>query len=132
MPAVDPWEPPPIPLGKALLIGVAQALAVAPGISRSGSTIAASLWLSIPRAEAARFSFLLAVPVIAGAVVLELASSQVTDGIGAVRLTLGALVAFGVGLLAIRWTALAVVQRHFWKFSYYCLGLGIFVLIALR
>ena len=131
-PTAEPWEPPPIPLGKALLIGAAQALAVAPGISRSGSTIAASLWLSLPRVEAARFSFLLAVPVIAGAVVLELASGQVTDGIGAVRLTVGALAAFSVGLLAIRWTALAVVQRHFWKFAYYCLALGIFVLIALR
>ena len=131
LPAGGPWEPPSIPLGKALLIGTAQALAVTPGISRSGSTIAASLWLSIPRAEAARFSFLLAVPVIAGAVVLELASNQVTDGAGAVRLTFGALVAFGVGLLAIRWTALAVVQRHFWKFAYYCLGLGLFVLAAL-
>lgn len=131
-PADQPWQPRPVPLGKALLIGGAQALAVAPGISRSGATIAASLWLALPRAEAARFSFLLAVPVIAGAVVLELASGQEMAWSGAVRLAVAALVACGVGLLAIRWTALAVVQRHFWKFSFYCLGLGIFALFVLR
>lgn len=119
------WHPVSPPLGKALLIGCAQALAIMPGISRSGATIAASLWLGVGRAEAARFSFLLAVPAIAGALVL-----QVFDGIPAteatpVGLALGALAAFVVGLLAIRLTALMVVQRHFWKFSFYCLPLGL-------
>lgn len=126
------WHPVPPPLGKALLIGCAQALAIMPGISRSGATIAASLWLGVGRQEAARFSFLLAVPAIAGALVL-----QVMDGIPATEATpagllLGALAAFLVGLLAIRLTALMVVHRHFWKFSLYCLPVGVLMFFLLH
>ena len=125
------WQPRPIPLLKALLVGVAQAIAIVPGISRSGSTIATSLWLGIPRAEAARFSFLLSIPAIGGALVLQIldgAAAGRDDWLGAV---LAAVAAFAVGLLAIRWTALAVVQAHFWKFSVYCLVLGVVVLAVL-
>ena len=127
----EPWQPRPIPLGRALVIGLFQAVAIMPGVSRSGSTIAASLWLGLPRAEAARFSFLLSIPAIGGALVLQLVS-----GAGAAQgdipaLLLAALAAFGVGLLAIRWTALAVVQAHFWKFCFYCLAAGIIALVIL-
>lgn len=133
----EPWQPRTIPLAKALLVGSAQALAILPGVSRSGSTIAACLWLGVARAEAARFSFLLSVPAILGALVLQLVSggaSGSADGTGASEwLLLGcaALAAFGVGLLAIRWTALAVVQSHFWRFSAYCLALGVLALVLL-
>jgi undecaprenyl-diphosphatase len=126
-----PWEPRPVPLGRALLIGSAQALAICPGISRSGSTIAASLWLGLARAEAARFSFLLSVPAIAGALVLHLIEGDLTTRTGAPGLVAAAVIAFLVGLLAIRWTALAVVQRLFWKFAYYVIPLGVVVLIVL-
>ena len=127
----EPWQPRFIMPHKALVIGLFQAVAIMPGVSRSGSTIAASLWLGLPRAEAARFSFLLSIPAIGGALVLQLA-----DGAGAARgdflpLVLAALAAFGVGLLAIRWTALAVVQAHFWKFSFYCLVVGVLALVIL-
>lgn len=129
------WEPRPVTLWRALAIGSAQAFAILPGVSRSGSTIAASLWSGLERAEAARFSFLLSVPAILGALVLQLAdgAGQALGSTGALAaLAASALVAFGVGLLAIRWTALAVVQAHFWKFSGYCLVLGVAVLLMLR
>ncbi len=119
------WHPVPPPLHKALLIGCAQALAIIPGISRSGSTIAASLWLGLARDEAARFSFLLSVPAITGALVLHLLHGEITSEAGTASLLLGAFVAFLVGLVAVRLTALLVVQRHFWKFVFYCVPLGV-------
>ena len=125
------WHPVPPPLGKALLIGCAQALAIMPGISRSGSTIAASLWLGVGRQEAARFSFLLAVPAIAGALVLQLLDGVPATEASTAGLALGALASFLVGLLAIRLTALMVVQRHFWKFALYCLPLGVVMFLLL-
>ncbi len=118
------WSPQGPPLVKCLLVGFAQALAILPGISRSGSTIAASLWLGIPRAEAARFSFLLSLPAITGALVLELAQGGAAAPAEVLPMLGAAFVAFAVGLLAIRWTALAVVQSHFWKFGFYCLVVG--------
>ena len=127
----EPWQPRPIPPAKALLVGVAQALAILPGVSRSGSTIAASLWLGLPRAEAARFSFLLSIPAIGGALVLQLASGAGQARGDVLVLVVAALAAFGVGLLAIRWTALAVVQAHFWKFGFYCLAAGVAALLIL-
>ncbi|MBC8422863.1 undecaprenyl-diphosphate phosphatase [bacterium] len=125
------WHPVAPPLHKALLIGCAQALAIVPGISRSGSTIAASLWLRLARDEAARFSFLLSVPAIAGALVLHLLHGDVASEAGTVSLVLGAFVAFLVGLVAVKLTALLVVQRHFWKFAFYCIPMGILSYILL-
>ncbi len=120
----ETWRPSPVAPGRALLIGCAQALAICPGISRSGSTIAAGLWLGLPRAEATRFSFLMAIPAIAGAVLLSLLKGAEATGVDAGTLVLAAVVSFAVGLLAIRLTALAVVKAHFWKFSFYCLAVG--------
>ncbi|HPF70456.1 MAG TPA: undecaprenyl-diphosphate phosphatase [Candidatus Krumholzibacteria bacterium] len=128
------WEPKLVAPWRALVIGTAQAFAILPGVSRSGSTIAASLWTGLERAEAARFSFLLSVPAILGALVLQLMDGGMT-GVGggaALQLLVAAAAAFGVGLLAIRWTALAVVQAHFWKFSGYCLVVGAAALLLLR
>ena len=127
----DPWVPKAIAPKQAAIIGVSQAFAILPGISRAGSTIATSLWLGVPRAEAARFSFLLSIPAIGGALVLQLLGGEMS-GRGDVGLLLGAAVAaFAVGLLAIRWTALAVVQDHFWKFCFYCLAAGLTALAIL-
>ena len=127
----EPWAPQAIPLKKSLLVGCAQALAICPGISRSGSTIAASLWLGLGRAEAARFSFLLSVPAIGGALVLALLDGDLSTRTGPVGLVLSALVAFAVGLVAIRWTRLAVIQQHFWKFAFYVIALGLVALVVL-
>jgi len=120
----EPWEPRPIALKRAILVGCAQAMAICPGISRSGSTIAASLWLGLPRAEAARFSFLLSVPAIGGALVLMLLDGDIPTRVSSLGLALSALAAFAVGLVAIKLTALAVVRSHFWKFAFYVLPLS--------
>jgi undecaprenyl-diphosphatase len=130
-PLADPWVPRPPRLWCALLIGVAQVFAILPGISRSGLTIAAALWTGQPRAEAARFSFLLSIPAVSGALVLQLMDGQSATPAETGRLLLAGLAAFAVGLLAIRWTALAVIQAHFWKFGFYCLAVGIVVLAVL-
>jgi undecaprenyl-diphosphatase len=128
---VGPWEPVAPSYTRALLIGIAQAFAILPGISRSGSTIAAGMWAGLPRAEAARFGFLLSIPAVGGALVLQIFDGgfQARGDLGTILIAM--LVAFGVGLLAIRWTALAVVQAHFWKFGFYCLALGVGVLVFL-
>jgi undecaprenyl-diphosphatase len=127
-----PADAPPVAprLRSALLIGCGQALAILPGISRSGSTIAASLWLGLPRAEAARFSFLLSIPAICGALVLQLSDRPALPS-DWLSLILAAATAFAVGLVALRWTALAVVQAHFWKFSIYCVVVGAVALVVL-
>ncbi|MEN8005668.1 MAG: undecaprenyl-diphosphate phosphatase [Candidatus Krumholzibacteriota bacterium] len=130
-PLADPWEPRAPSVGRAFFIGFAQVFAILPGISRSGTTIAAALWAGLPRAEAARFSFLLSIPAVGGALALQLMDGNSNGMAEWVRLVLAGLVAFGVGLAAIRWTALAVVQAHFWKFSIYCLLLGVAVLVIL-
>ncbi|MCP4800532.1 MAG: undecaprenyl-diphosphate phosphatase [bacterium] len=118
---------------KAFLIGCAQAVAITPGVSRSGMTIASSLLLGLPRVEAARFSFMLAIPAIAGALVLQLLDGAATETLASpIQLVVSAIVAFVFGLLAIRLTALAVVKSHFWKFAFYCVPLGLLVLYITR
>ena len=86
--------------------------------------------LSPEKAEAARFSFLLSVPAIGGALVLMLLGGEAEGQTGVPSLILAAAAAFAVGLLAIRWTALAVVEKHFWKFAFYVIPLGIVTLLV--
>ncbi len=96
-------------------------------------TIASSLLLGLPRVEAARFSFMLAIPAIAGALVLQILDGAATETLASpVQLVVTAIVAFVFGLLAIRLTALAVVKSHFWKFAFYCMPLGLLVLYITR
>lgn len=116
--------------GAAALIGVAQALAILPGVSRSGSTVSAALLSRVRPAEAAEFSFLLAVPAITGAAVLE--SRHIVEGlggIGIVPLAVACAVAFVSGIWAIR-VLIALLQRgRFHVFAPYCWGVGVFTLI---
>lgn len=83
----------------ALWIGAWQALALLPGVSRSGITILAALWIGVRREDAARYSFLIAAPLIAGATVLELPEIFSGEGVGAAPgvLAIAFVVAFGVG-----------------------------------
>jgi undecaprenyl-diphosphatase len=89
--------------GRALIVGGAQALAIMPGISRSGATIAAGMFVGLDRSEAARFSFLLAAPIIVGAAGVQLLDFFGGDpSPGDLRpLAVGFLSAFVVGYLAI-------------------------------
>lgn len=114
----------------ALFIGCCQAVAILPGLSRSGSTIAAGLYRGLNRASAATFSFLLAIPAILGAGVLE-GIDLLKDGqpisVPVDQLLIGATVSFVVGLAAIwllnRWLQSGRLQI----FAWYCLGLGVVV-----
>ncbi len=112
-----------------LKIGLFQTLALIPGVSRSGATIAGGMILGLSRTDAARFSFLLAVPVILGAgakKIIELLSSP-TD-VAWVPIGIGAFIAFVVGLAAIHFMITFVRKHSLWPFIWYRIGLAVFVL----
>ena len=103
----------------ALTIGVVQGIAVFPGVSRSGSTIAGGLLLGLDRELAARFSLLISIPAILGATLLEVvkAIGQPHPPIG--PFIVGMVVAAVVGYLSISLILRLVRQDHFYRFSYY-------------
>ena len=113
------------------LIGVAQAFAIMPGISRSGSTISLGLYLGIKREEVANFSFLMVIPVIAGAMILQVierleAGVQVQAAAG---LVVGFLTAFISGYFALKYLIVLLKNRGIHLFAWYCWALGISGLI---
>jgi len=112
-------------LTKSLLIGIAQAIAILPGISRSGITIAAGMWLNVEKKEAARFSFLLAVPSILGAVVLSFKDIQYLSLDFKMGLISGFFIAFIFGYLAIKVLLKFVFKNKFFVFGIYCVILGL-------
>ena len=120
---------PDIEVGKGFKIGLFQTLALIPGMSRSGATIAGGMLCGLSRHEAARFAFLLAVPVIVGAgckKLLELLTSDET--VLWLPILIGAATAFVTGLAAIHFM-LAFVRRHtLWPFIWYRIILAAFVI----
>ncbi len=109
----------------ALLIGVGQAFAILPGISRSGTTISAGMYAKLTPDRAARFSFLMAMPVIAGAGLLEFRHmAGASDPIPLIPTLIGTTVSAVVGYFAIK-LLLGIVHRgKFSLFAFYCLLLG--------
>ncbi len=112
--------------GHALVIGVAQALAILPGISRSGSTIAVGLALGLRREQAATFSFLLVIPAISGAMLLEILDNPIRV-VAVGPLLAGAVVSFVVGLLALRWLIQWLKQGRLDLFAWWVIPLGVVV-----
>lgn len=115
----------------AVLVGLAQGCAIAPGLSRSGTTISALLARNLDRGLAARFSFLLAIPAILGAGLLQSKAiiKAGTLGIGVWPLVLGFLAALISGWIAIK-LFMAMIQRMSIRvFAYYCFAIGVAVLI---
>jgi len=111
-------------LGAACVLGVAQGLAVLPGLSRSGSTIACAMLLGLSGPTAFRLSFLLSLPAVGGAVLLKALDREALAGLGA-QVALGAAVAFVVGLAAI-WAVRETVSRgKLWLFALYLVPLGL-------
>jgi undecaprenyl-diphosphatase len=109
----------------ALAIGLAQACAIMPGISRSGSTVAAGIWTGVDPVRAAEFSFLMAVPAIAGAAVLHLPDlSRESMAVGMGPLALSFVAALVSGVLAIRLLVRLLARRAFHRFAPYCWALG--------
>lgn len=114
---------------KSLIIGIAQAIAVIPGVSRSGSTIATGLLLGVDKSLMARFSFLMVIPPIIGAMLMDtkdmIEKSQAgTLDINFLPLVAGFLAAFITGLLACRWMIRIVQQGKLQYFAYYCFAVG--------
>lgn len=113
----------------AATIGVAQGIAALPGLSRSGTTIAAATLLGYNREQAARFSFLLSIPVILGSSLVELLLHGVGGGIGAAALVAACLSSFLSGLLAVR-AMLRLLQKHGMDgFAVYLFLLSVFLLL---
>jgi len=110
----------------AVIIGLAQAVGALPGISRSGSTIMAGLLLGLSPKEACRYSFLLAIPTILAAAVIEIPDAiQSGMQIGFVQLLAGSVAALIAGLLAIPLLVGIVEKGKLWGFAIYCVILGI-------
>lgn len=116
-------------LRDAVLIGLAQAVALLPGISRSGATIATGLWLGLDRDLAFEFSFLLSIPAVLGANLLQLSRLCRVDNLPG--LLLGGLVAFFLGWLSLSILRAAVRRGRLGWFGLYCLGVGSIGLILL-
>lgn len=107
---------------KAFIVGIIQAIAILPGISRSGSTIGSSVLLGIERSRAAKFSFLMVLPVILGAAAKDFMDIR-TEGIGDLSisfLSIAFISAFVVGIFACQWMIAIVKQSKLRYFSYYC------------
>jgi undecaprenyl-diphosphatase len=114
----------------AFLIGVAQAVALLPGVSRSGITIAAALFCGYRRDFAARFAFLMSIPAILGAVVLESPDIAHLDPHLFPQVILGVTVSAVVGFLSIRWLLGVISRGRLYLFAYYCWAIGFLALLT--
>ncbi|MBW1781571.1 MAG: undecaprenyl-diphosphate phosphatase [Deltaproteobacteria bacterium] len=112
----------------ALAIGAAQGMAIMPGISRSGATIVCALLFGLNRELAGRFSFILSIPAIIGALVLQLDMAAITR-MGAVPLILGFLSSAFVGFVALKLLMGMVKKGHFYYFAPYCWAIGILTVL---
>jgi len=113
----------------ALLIGLAQGIAILPGISRSGATIATALFCGLNREWAGRFSFLLSIPAILGATLFELYKVNSTTELQAV--SIGTVIAFLSGLLSLAFLMKVIQKGKLFHFSYYCWAMGMLMILGL-
>jgi undecaprenyl-diphosphatase len=112
-------------LSSALFMGIGQAMAIFPGISRSGTTIAFGLYAGVQPAAAAEFSFLLAIPAIGGAAVLKFKDLLSLDNSLYGQYILGAVLAFLTGLFAVYGVLATIKKGKFEYFGYYCFAIGL-------
>ena len=120
----------PIDAKKALLIGITQAIAIIPGISRSGITICTALALGMSGKNAAKFSFLLAIPAISGAgLLLALDSQSDITFIPLTSLIMAFMSSFIVGYICLKWLLSLLESGKFYFFGYYCFMIGLIVLV---
>lgn len=110
----------------AVLIGISQAIAMLPGISRSGATISTSVLLGVDRTRAARFSFLMVVPLIFGKVAKDILGGEISfESSQIAPMTAGFIAAFIAGLLACNWMIALVKKSKLSYFSIYCAIIGL-------
>jgi undecaprenyl-diphosphatase len=120
-----------LPMASSFMIGLFQAGALVPGISRSGSTISGGLLLGLKRDSAAAFSFLMAIPVIGGAALIQakdVFTGDTTVG-NPLALLVGGVVSFVVGLFVLRWLVELIAKGKLHYFAYYCVTVGTLTII---
>lgn len=114
----------------AFVIGVSQAIAMLPGISRSGATISTSVLLGNDKSKAARFSFLMVVPLIFGKIAKDIFSGDLTyESVQFRALSVGFIAAFISGILACTWMISLVRRSKLVYFSYYCFTVGLLAIV---
>lgn len=119
-----------LPFGSALMIGVAQCFAILPGISRSGTTLAAGLKTGLDTESAVRFAFLMAAPAIAGAgLIMTLKGDWSNGGLPHLSLAVGTLVSFLSSLVAMKLMVAVVARRRLGWFAAYCALLGVAAIV---
>jgi len=111
----------------AVLIGIAQGVAIIPGISRSGGTISTGLFLGLDRELSGKFSFLLSIPAILGATLLEFRKMDMNQELWTTLI--GTTIAFGIGILSLLFLMKIIKVGKIFNFSYYCWSLGIIMII---
>ncbi|HPD47080.1 MAG TPA: undecaprenyl-diphosphate phosphatase [Anaerohalosphaeraceae bacterium] len=130
--ASQEWHSRPSPIC-AIMMGVAQAVAILPGISRSGSTVLAGTWRRLNPAAAAEFSFLMSVIVISAAGLLMVPDAiEAGEAIGVGPLLVGCAAAMVSGILAIRFFLVLLRRQSFHVFAYYCWFVGCLFLLLTR
>ena len=116
----------------ALIIGISQAIAILPGVSRSGATISTSVLLGIDREKAARFSFLMVVPLILGKMGKDIISGDILiESTTLMPLLTGFTAAFITGLFACKWMIQLVKKSKLKYFSFYCFLVGTVSIISI-
>jgi len=114
-----------VTFGSALIIGISQAIAMLPGISRSGATISTSVLLGVDKTKAARFSFLMVVPLIFGKMGKDILSGELSfSGENNLAMGAGFIAAFIAGLAACTWMIQLVKKSKLSYFAFYCLIVG--------
>ena len=109
----------------AFLIGISQAIAILPGISRSGATISTAVLLGIDKEKAARFSFLMVVPLIFGKMAKDILSGNINyEATTFTPLIIGFIFAFFTGMFACKWMIKLVKSSQLKYFAYYCFAIG--------
>jgi len=122
-----------VSLRQALTVGLAQTLALIPGVSRAGATIMGALLVGLRRTTATEFSFFLAIPTIGAATLFDLAKHHTLfAGHDAAALALGLLTALITAVLVIRWLLSYVSRRDFSAFGYYRIALGALTLLYFK
>lgn len=120
-----------VTFGNAFIIGIAQAIAMLPGISRSGATISTSVLLGNDKSKAARFSFLMVVPLIFGKIAKDILSGELsTETTNFTTISLGFVAAFIAGLFACTWMIALVKKSKLSWFSIYCLVVGSIAIVV--
>jgi len=119
-----------VSFGNAFIVGVSQAIAMLPGISRSGATISTSVLLGVDKSKAARFSFLMVVPLIFGKIAKDVMSGDLTfNGENNLAMGAGFIAAFIAGLIACTWMIQLVRKSKLSYFAIYCLIVGLIAVV---